>query len=367
MDNRMVKKLTMKKLIKLGVFLFGVALIVVMTLFNIGVKQDFGIFDWLSQTMILIGIMVFGLLLGESVGRDRQTEKVGGLYQNALKGYNDFVAAIQDIVVFFSSFYEWYLPQDIEKKKVNYLVMANVKPKKAKKIVRHCTMGDLEDLKKGPIKKKTDDGEVIISKLEEHEIPPVRDVLMGKITVDAPGASYYLSAFGGSSLRGTLENGRRIDAQIKFNKGANRALKLMTSTFVSLAWGALTITEMSGGDDKAAAMMAWFNLISRITALLTSLASGWSSSVITVKLEAEKIEDKRGVLHLFKESYDKKLFVPKDEDAQDADEYERYLLAQSRDSAKADAEGIIKESEEAVGDGEESDGAGQREQGIPIV
>lgn len=356
--NEKLKKITMKKLIKVGVFVFGVALIVLMTLFSIGVKKDYDIFDWLSQSLILIGIMVFGLLLGESVGKDMQSEKVGGRYQNALKSYNEFIASIQHIIIYFSSFYEWYLPKDIESKKVNYLVMANVKPKKARKIARYCSIGDLEDLKKGPIKKETDDGDVIIGKLEEHEIPPVKDVLSGRVTVDAPGASYFLSAFGSSSQRGMLENGRKIDAQIKFNKNANRIMKLLTSGALSIAWGALTITEMSGGDDKSAMMMAWFNLISRITALLTSLASGWSSSVITVKLEADKIEDKRNVLYQFKDSYDKKVFIPKDEDDLERSEYEQYMLTQSRCCENGGGEQKISQKE-VNDDGQKDNGTEQ--------
>lgn len=366
MNKEKLKKLTMKKLIKLGVFAFGVALIVIMTLFNIGVKEDFGLFDWISSTLILVGIMIFGLLLGESVGRDKQIEKVGGLYQNALKSYNDFIEAIQNIIVYFSSFYEWYLPQDLEKKKINYLVMANVKPKKARKIVKYCGMGDFEFLCKGPIKKKTDDGEIIVGKLEEHEMGAVKDVLLGKVTIDAPGASYYLSAFGRASLRGTLENGKKIDAEIKFNKNANRILKLLTSGAVSLAWGALTITEMAGGDDKAATMMAWFNLVSRIMALLTSLMSGWSSSVITVKLEAEKIEDKRKVLQNFKDVYEKRIFIPKDEDEIDKNEYEEFMLTQSRCCENNVGKQKINQKE-ITDDGQENNGIEQRQQSVPIV
>lgn len=352
-----LKKITMKKLIKLGVFLSGLALIVMMTLFNIGVNDEFNLFDWLSNTMIILGIMVFGLLLGESIGKDKQTEKVGGLYQNALKGYNEFSERIKDEIVFFPSFYEWYLPQDLEKKKTNYLVMANVKPGKAKKIVKYCDMSDLGDLCKGPIKKEADGKEIIIGRLDEHEIPPVTDVLKGKVKIEAPGASYYLSAFGGASTKGVLENGRRIDAQIKFNKNSNRVLKLMISTLVSLAWGALTITEMASGDDGAAQMMAWFNLISRLCALLTSLASGWSSSIITVKLEAEKMDDKRKILEIFDDCMAKKLFIPKSEEESDRLEYERYISAQNRHCEESVLRSKINETgEEGPGDAEETDG-----------
>ena len=39
--------------------------------------------------------MVFGLLMGESIGADKQLEKVGGLYQSNLKEYNDKSKALE--------------------------------------------------------------------------------------------------------------------------------------------------------------------------------------------------------------------------------------------------------------------------------
>lgn len=362
------KKISMRKALKIGVFLVGLGLIVLMTMVNIGINDKFDFYSWLSGSLIILGIMVFGLILGESMGRDRQIDKVDGLYQKALLSYNEFLASIDGIIIYFTSFYEWYLPQDLEKKKIDYLLTANVKPEKARRIVRYCGMDDLNSLKKGPIKKITQDGtEIIVAKLEEYEIGAVMDVFEGRIKLDASGASYYLSPLGGYSRTGILENGRKLDKQIKFNKNSNRILKLAVSMFVSLVWGLFTINEMGDGDG-AAMTMAWFNLVSRICGLLTSFISGWASSAITVRLEAEKIDDKRRVLTIFRDSIDKRLFVPMDEDAMAKEEYERFQMAQTRRMPESELQDIIEQNgREDAKDGEKNNGAEQREQDVPAV
>lgn len=52
------------------------------------------------------------------------------------------------------------------------------------------------------------------------------------------------------------------------------------------------------------------NLLSRISALITSYVSGFSTSVINVRDEASAIENKTSILKEYKQCYDTKIFIP---------------------------------------------------------
>ena len=67
----------------------------------------------------------------------------------------------------------------------------------------------------------------------------------------------------------------------KINRTINRSVKIVSSIIVSITMGVLTVTDFMNGNDAT----AWVNLISRITALLTSLLSGWLSGTVDVKLK----------------------------------------------------------------------------------
>lgn len=312
-----IKNINIKNMIKVFTLVWGLALIVVMTITNVGIKEEFDFFQWLSNSLILLGIMVFGLLLGESIGKDKQVEKVGGLYQRNLLEYNTFRKLVDPIIVFFSQYYQWFMPKELRDKKINFLIMNGVEMKKAEYIVDYCTIDDFFELQQHPIEREG----IIIRKLTSIEIEPVEDVLSGKIKLDLSNPSYYLSAFGLSNSKSVLEIGKQLDKEIKFNRKSNRIIKISVSLIVSLLLGILTVKEfMEGGDSQA-----WLNLISRVTALFTSLLSGWLSAVVDVKLRAEKLSNKTTILKMFKNAIDMKIFIPKSESELAKEELSNYL------------------------------------------
>lgn len=320
-----LKKIDLKKIIKGFSILWFLALVTLMTVANLGLKEDFKFIDWLGNELILVGIMVFGLLMGESVGCDKQLEKVNGLYQNSLMSYNVFLDDIKGILIYFIQFFQWFMASELFDKKVNYLVMNNVEISKAKAIVKYCSIADLKDLSNHTIEKEDIEGnKVYIRPLDELQIEAAKEVLGGKILLDASNPNYYLSAFGKSNSKSVLEVGKQLDKEIKFNKTSNRILKIVISLVVSLIFSLFTTKDFMRGDD----IQAWVNLVLRIAALLTSLLSGWMSSVVEVKLRAEKLINKLKVLTLFKNAMDKKVFVPLNENELAKKEYEIYLKKQ---------------------------------------
>jgi len=326
-----IKKINLKNIIKAFTLTWGLVLIIIMTITNLGLKQDFNFLDWLGNSLILFGIMVFGLLMGESIGGDKQREKlehdeegniIGGLFQKSLSDYNKVRKSIDDIVIYFIQFFQWFMPQELRDKKINYLIASGVEETKAKNIVKYCDYSNFEELKDHPIQIEN----VIIRKLSDNEIEPIEKVLKGEIVLDANNPSYFLSAFGKNKSKSILEIGSQLDKDIRFNRTSNRILKIVVSLGISLAFGLLTVKEFMQGDD----IQAWANLVSRITALFTSILSGWLSSVIDIKLKAQKLVNKMDVLVIFKNAYDKHLFVAKSEEELAKEELNKYKEEQEK-------------------------------------
>lgn len=308
-----IKNINFKKFARGFAVVWMIVFIIVMTITNVGIDKDFNWLKWLGNAMILFGITVFGLFIGESMGIDFSKEKVNGLYQQNLTAYNIFREAIDPIIIYFALFYDWLVPQRLESKQINFLIMNDVNPTKAKLIVKYCDAGDFWNLQKETIKKEIDGKEIYIKQLNQHEIEPVEEVLFGRVKLELSGSSYYLQAFATSNQRDILEQGEGYKKARKYNKTSNRAIRLIGGAIISLALGILTVNEFMRGDDA----QAWMNLVTRIANLFTALFSGWLSGAADVKLEANSIENKTDVLKLFKSAYEKKLFEVYDE-AEDA-------------------------------------------------
>ena len=325
-----LKNFNLKALMRGFAIMWMLVFIVVMTITNVGIDKNFNLLKWLGSAMILFGIAVFGIFMGESVGIDRQKEKVtynskgeivGGLYQKNLYEYNNYRTLIDELIIYFPLFYDWFVPQRLESKQVKYLVMNNVRNVLARNIVKYCTMDDYAEMKQHPIVKKNSKGEdVIISKLLEREYEPVKEVLEGSIKLELSGTGYYLQAFAESNQKDIIEQGEAIRHQRKFNKVSSRAARLIIGAVVSLALGILTVNDFMSGDDT----QAWVNLVVRITNMFTAILSGWISGAIDVKLEAVAIANKTEVLRLFKSAYDKHLFALYTEEDASKKEWEDY-------------------------------------------
>ncbi len=322
-----IKDITFKKFVKAFAIAWMVVFIVVMTITNVGIDEHFNWLKWLGSAMILFGIAVFGIFIGESMGIDAQREKIirddkgniiGGLYQKNLSEYNAFRLLVDSIIIYFPLFYDWLVPQRLESKQINFLIMNDVNPKKAKKIVQYCSFDDLWSLKQGAIKKEVNGKEIYIDKLSEHEIEPVEEVLRGSVKLELSGCSYYIQAFAESNQRDILEEGEGYKKAKTFNKRSSRAIRLVSGLVISLALGILTVNDFM----KAGQGQAWMNLVTRIGNLVTALLSGWLSGVTEVKIEANAIENKTDVLKLFKSAYDKQLFELYDENEMAKKHYE---------------------------------------------
>ena len=304
-----IKKMNFKKFARGFAIVWMLVFIIVMTITNVGIDKNFNLLKWLGSAMILFGITVFGLFIGESIGVDFSKEKPDGLYQNKLNAYTAFRNLIDDIIIFFPLWYDWWVPQSLERKQIEFLEANNVKPIKAKDIVKYCDSDDFWKLKSETIKKEVDGKVIYIKKLTPEEVEPVEEVLMGRVKLELSGCSYYLHAFAVSNQKDIIEQGEAIKKARKYNRTSNRAIRLIGGAVISLALGILTVNDfMRAGDGQA-----WMNLVTRIANLFTALFSGWLSGAADVKLEATAIENKTTILKLFQSAYERHLFEAYDE------------------------------------------------------
>ena len=310
-----IKSLNVKRLIKIGTILIGFALIVFISFFSATFDfLNFDWFGWAANSSILVGIMIFGILMGGSIGTDIQKEKQGGRFQIACYEYNSTIALVEQIKYYFSQFWVWYKEQKLIEKKIDYLVDNQFDTRVANVLVREIEKEDLVIGKllydeNKPLDKIYVKNEIKIKKLNKEQLEVFKKIF--EIKLDTFGESYYLSLFDdGETKTNEAEKGKKIANKIKQDKRNGFIIKIVSSLVISIVWSALTIKEFTDGGDASATQKAWMNLLSRISALITSFVSGYSTSVINVRDQANAIDNKVSILKSFKSCYEEKLFVP---------------------------------------------------------
>lgn len=315
-----IKEINLKAAMRVFAVFWMLLLIIVMTLTNIGIDKTFDWVKWLGNSMILFGITVFGLLIGESSGIDFQKNRPNGLFRMALRAYDEFRRTIEDIIIYFPLFYDWYVPQRIQRANIDFLIRGGMKNDKAETIVQYCTAEDYFELQAHAIKKVDGEKEIYIGKLLPREIEPVRMVLYGEVKFKQSGSAYYLQALAESNQADIMEVGEVIRESRAIRRRLNRTVRIVAGLFISLGIGILAVNEVMKGNDA----QGWVNLISRISNLFTALLSGYLSGVDDVIKQADAIENKTEVLKIFKVSYDKHLFEIYSGQEQAKREYEEY-------------------------------------------
>ena len=310
-----LKSLNIKRIIKVLTILIGFALIVFISFFN--ATFDFAHFswsNWLANSSVLVGIMIFGILMGNSVGSDLQKEKKNGRFQVACGEYNVIRLAIEEIKYYFSQFWLWYKERKLVEKKIDYLIDNQFDTRVAQVIVKEI---EKEDLVLGkllfdentPLEKIYVKNGIKIKKLDKEQIEVIKALFT--IKLDTFGESYYLTLFDdGDTKTNEAEKGKKIADKIARDKRNSFIIKILSSLVISIVWSALTIKEFVDSGDVSAMQQAWLNLLSRVSALITSFVSGYSTSVVNVRDQASAIDNKVSILKEFKSCYDNKIFIP---------------------------------------------------------
>lgn len=317
------KKVNPKKAMYAFNLLFITLLIGIMTLANLIIDPEhMDMWSWLTRTLILVGIMIPSIILGELMSSDRQRENPEGLYQTALKRLKEDLKAISDIKIYFSQFFFWFKERENTRVRRDWLMSREFDGLEATYIVRYVRKEDVPELLNHPIKKKDEKGnEIIIRKLTEEKADAVMEMLKGKLDIQERSYAYYLSASDDESTsRSILQEGSRLNKQR--NKGAmrDRVMKITSFIVFSAIWAMVTVDSAS----DMGSTQTWLNLVSRLSAMVGGLTSGWLTSITSTKLLARELDTKSEVLETFRSSFDKGLFKPKSYEELAKEENEEY-------------------------------------------
>ena len=359
-----MKKLNTKKL--LSYVLLGVLLTFILVLTWIPIVFDIGNLNfnkWFTNTLISIGIMIAAIILGEIFGEDKQKEKVvykldrdgnpteeivGGLYQKALYEFSKKIKELVDkeIHIYFHQFYIWFKARELKQKKESYLVDNGFDQMAAHLIVKFIEKDDLEKMKEGvftKIDEKTGK-EIKFKKIHDDEYQVLLEIFSTDFQIDAPKYTYYLSAFGHSTSESILEQSTEIEKREKINKTFHRVFKILLSVFISALLGMAAIQELTEGGAKEAAV----NTISRMISLVGGLLSGYMTSIVAVKLAAQKLENKTQVLSFMTSYMEKGEFKPKSYEELVEEEEEKEKQVEGESAPVAEEVPPIDKNEEPV-------------------
>lgn len=335
-----IKSIEIKKVVKTLALLFGIILIIFISFFD--AKFDFTHIDWerwIARTTVLVGIMIFGILMGNSTGSDIQKEKTNGLFQQKCVEYNAIRELVKPIEDFFSSWWLFFKERKLIEKKIDYLIDNQIDMRLAKQMVKVLEKDDfvvgkmIYDPSKEHEKiyvKTLDSGEEIkFKKIKQEQANIV--IKTFEFSLDTYGESYYLSLYDYGDLKtNDAELGKKLAKKIQRDKRNALTLKIISSLIISIAWSALTVYDFISEGGESAIKQAWLNLFSRITALVTSYISGFSTSVVNVRDQARAIENKSKILSSFKHDIGTKVFIPESYDEEIEREYQEQLALEQK-------------------------------------
>ena len=312
------KSINLKKWIKIGTLIVGVLLIIFTSFFN--AQFDFYNIDWyswLTNSILLLAIMLYGIFIGQSTGEDFQKNKPDGMFQKSLGAYSLSLVAIEEIKIYFSQWWLWFKERQLKEKQIDYLIDNRIDGRIASVLVNNIKLEDVvvgkliydetKPTEKIYLKEDSKNRVIKIKKITKEEGEIVKNIF--NITLDTFSDDYYLTLYDDGDTKVKMsEKAKKINDKIKKDKMINYVVKISTSFILSIVWSALTIQDFIS--DEASKRMAWFNLISRLFALITSLFSGFSTAVINVRDQARAIENKSDVLNEYKRTTDKCMFIP---------------------------------------------------------
>ena len=287
------KKTSLKYLLKSFSLVIGAILIILCSVVNIGFDpKNFNFYKWLVNSILIIGISIFGLAIGESMSLDKQKERVGGVYQTKIKEFDVAHKKIEPIV---DSLDDYLLQlQGVEQEREEIKLLRSVGIRHAE-IVRDLTKEQIDNLHVDAFNYKGVD----LRKLSDDQHTVALSVIQGIIKVDSIDSSYLTNPNNNVMEGSVLNRGKFIDKRIFKTKWGTRAVKIISSLAVGLVWGAFTVQDFM----DVSSAQAWTNLASRVFALVSSFTAGWGSAVVQNKMEADKLDYKIMLLTFFFNAY----------------------------------------------------------------
>lgn len=311
-----IKNANMKRLIKGFTLFMGAALVVMITVVNVSFGREFDPVRFACDSLIMTGIMVFGLVMGESIGGDYGKEKPGGAYQIAMDDYLEARKAMERSDAYLPQYYGAYKEKELRNAKLDMLLDAGIDRGWGEAILSHVGGEDIERLSRETV--RYPDG-TIVKRLSPLQCEAVSHLFDGTVDFHDEGYAYYLQADAKKEYSSMLAMPHHIERERKINKRLGRSLKIISSLAVSLIMSTLTVNDFMDASDAT----AWTNLVTRLTAIATSMAAGWATATIDVKLIVGTLDNKTAFLKMYKADLDSGSFRPKTYEEEAREAYER--------------------------------------------
>lgn len=244
---------------------------------------------WISKSLILISLTIFGMLFGEAVARDNLMRKAEGLYQLNLRNYK---TAREEALPLYDSFDDWFQDfkdEELRSKKIDFLIAHNVKD--AKVIVDNIDDIALDKLADSSV--RLSNGAIIRRKTQE-QCESIQKVIDGEVKIVTYPSNYYFSQYDEGMNAYMSEAGVRLSRKQLENKIGGRLIKLASALITTTILSMITVKEFAAGD-----YTRWFNLVLRLFSIAGAIITGWNTSATDVKLEAYKVDNKKMVLGRF--------------------------------------------------------------------
>lgn len=273
--------------------------------------RNLNVQKWITTSLINVGISIASIVLGEILGDEKQREKVGGMFQLALTRFDETLKRLKSsgMYLYFSQFFIWFKAKELKNMKESFLVDHNVDQLQAHFIVEYAELEDLDRMKASSFKKidEKTGKEIPFKKITEEQYELMKFVFSTEFVMETYDYTYYLSANNDGTAKSILLRAKALDKKDKSNKTFRRVFKISLYIFISFLMGMAAIQEMTAEGVKEAAM----NTNTRLIAFVSGLLSGFLTAVISVKIAAEKLNDKSDIQDIAMESYQNKDFVPK--------------------------------------------------------
>lgn len=302
-----IKKETFQKIfnkttIRVVTILVGILLVVVISIAQFALDpNNFNVTTWLSNTILLIGIQMVFMILGEGVGKDYSENNQSGIYQQALKKYRETRANCDKYSIYFNEYHSYYRVKELHRKIENNLINAGIL--QGIEIYRNLSEKEINDLEFEPIEKNGIEFIQLTHNQVEMVLKIIHETKIGETTPD-----YYLSEYATAEYFSDQDKVSLIAKKIKTIRWSTRFFKIFISVAISLVWSMFTVQEVMKGDD----IQAYVNLTSRVFSCITGLLSGWLTSISLNYLTTDNLRDKELFLSKFILAIENKTFVPTD-------------------------------------------------------
>lgn len=286
--------------------------------------------QWLSKTLIIIFIVIVTMFISEGISRDYYKKKVHGLYQDNLSDFKIALEEIEGIAKYITDYIIWLIPRENVKNRKKYLLSIGMNSMEAEYISKYCGLNDVEDLSKGAVSKKDENGNPIyISKISQDMVEGVKHALSGKVDVKDTDSSKYLFYDDDEEFRAsTLDRCQIIDKRIKRITLYKRLRKIAWTVVIGAIWTMFIFEKAAEG---LGGVQVFMNLASRIYGMIGGFITGWATSSEVVRQLSNKLSSKTVVLKQFKSDYDDRTFIPKSYEQKAKEEYEIEHMGKEED------------------------------------